>query len=465
MENLIEKGIYFDKLLIRNIAPFKGEKVFSFKNENNTSSRWTVILGNNNTGKTTLLKILGDCQTTSNEPDDIHTKPRLSITRMFIEKKFSTEFDRFIDYTQKNNIKELSSTFGKTMYLQGFNNIEFSYNLNNQNISYDEYMNHDDLPSIYLADGWGGLSYETGITYEDIGELFVIGYGINRRMSETTISNSVEEKNNFYCESLGNLYNNKKNLLNVEEWLIQIDYATKYDNEKAKKRLELIKKIFIGSKILPNISDINFKTNDKLTPYVEVKLDSGWAALKDIGYGYQATIGWLFDLVKRMLEKYEDLENPLTGPAIVLIDEIDLHLHPEWQRKLIKYLSDLFPNTQFIATAHSPLIVQSADKINLIILEKDEVESSINVRQKFGNFQGWTVEEILSEIMDLGDKTRSDVFLKLIEDFEKALDNESYEDAKIAFDKLDTILHPTSTQRKLLSIQLSSITPYDSLKK
>lgn len=52
--------------------------------------------------------------------------------------------------------------------------------------------------------------------------------------------------------------------------------------------------------------------------------------------------------------------NRLADPAVVLVDEIDLHLHPIWQRRLIGFLSERFPNTQFIVTAHSPLIVQAA---------------------------------------------------------------------------------------------------------
>jgi predicted ATP-binding protein involved in virulence len=67
------------------------------------------------------------------------------------------------------------------------------------------------------------------------------------------------------------------------------------------------------------------------------------------------------------------MDNPLEGPAVCLVDEIDLHLHPKWQRKITGFLSERFPNTQFIATAHSPLVVQSLpDDANVAVLKRSE---------------------------------------------------------------------------------------------
>jgi predicted ATPase len=75
--------------------------------------------------------------------------------------------------------------------------------------------------------------------------------------------------------------------------------------------------------------------------------------------GYQAILVIVLDLMLRY--GYLFLEgDPLSGRAIVGIDEIDLHLHPRWQRTVLPQLTELFPNTQFIVTTHSPIVVQSA---------------------------------------------------------------------------------------------------------
>ena len=104
------------------------------------------------------------------------------------------------------------------------------------------------------------------------------------------------------------------------------------------------------------------------TGKVEFKTPYGWVPLRQLGYGYQTLITWVIDLVSRMVERYPDSPDPLAEPAVVLVDEIDLHLHPEWQRKLMGFLTERFPNTQFIATAHSPLVVQAAADANLAVL-------------------------------------------------------------------------------------------------
>jgi len=177
-----------------------------------------------------------------------------------------------------------------------------------------------------------------------------------------------------------------------------------------------------------------------------------------LGYGYQTMIAWVVDLAKRLFERYPNSNNPLAEPAIVLIDEIDLHLHPEWQRKIIQFLTAQFPNTQFIVTSHSPLIVQSADNINLVLLEKKGEQVTIT-QPDITTYKGWTIEEILGELMGLGEETLSDSYLALIKQFDDALDEDDYAKAKLAYDELDKILHPANNQRKLLRIQMSSLMP------
>jgi predicted ATP-binding protein involved in virulence len=101
-----------------------------------------------------------------------------------------------------------------------------------------------------------------------------------------------------------------------------------------------------------------------------------------------------------MVERYPDSPDPLKEPAIVLIDEIDLHLHPVWQRKLISFLTERFPNTQFIATAHSPLIVQAAENANIALLKK--VGDHVEIVNEPEQIRGWRIDQILtSELFGL----------------------------------------------------------------
>jgi predicted ATP-binding protein involved in virulence len=101
---------------------------------------------------------------------------------------------------------------------------------------------------------------------------------------------------------------------------------------------------------LPDVSDIRFTspTNKKPTPGVEFETPYGWVPLRQRRYGYWTMIAWVVDLASRMVERYPDSDDSLAEPAVVWVDEIDLHLHPKWQRELIGFLSERFPNTQFI---------------------------------------------------------------------------------------------------------------------
>ena len=111
-------------------------------------------------------------------------------------------------------------------------------------------------------------------------------------------------------------------------------------------------------------------------------------------------IAWVIDFTSRMIERYPDSPDPLAEPAVVLVDEIDLHLHPKWQRELIGFLTERFPNTQFIVTAHSPLIVQAAPDANLVLLKREG--DHVVIENDPETIRGWRVDQILtSELFGL----------------------------------------------------------------
>ena len=76
--------------------------------------------------------------------------------------------------------------------------------------------------------------------------------------------------------------------------------------------------------------------------------------------GYRSVLGLGGDLVWRMIAAFPKSENPLKEPGIVLIDELDIHLHPTWQRNIAGWLRTQFPNIQFIVTTHSPMVAAGA---------------------------------------------------------------------------------------------------------
>ena len=116
--------------------------------------------------------------------------------------------------------------------------------------------------------------------------------------------------------------------------------------------------------------------------------------LRQLGYGYRTMIAWMVDFASRMVDRYPDSPDPLAEPAVVLVDEIDLHLHPKWQRELIGFLTERFPNTQFIATAHSPLIVQAAGEANIALLRREG--DHVVIENDPETIHGWSIDQILT---------------------------------------------------------------------
>ena len=96
--------------------------------------------------------------------------------------------------------------------------------------------------------------------------------------------------------------------------------------------------------------------------------------IEQMSDGYKIITAMVADIASRMAEANPEMEDPLLSNGIVLIDEIDLHLHPKWQRTIVGRLTETFPNIQFIVSTHSPIIISGAlDNAEMIILSGEQV--------------------------------------------------------------------------------------------
>lgn len=454
-QNTDQPAIYFNKLYMKNVRCFKGNHEIDLGNGKGEPSQWTVILGNNNVGKTTILRVIASLELDSKkkrsgiDDDDPGWFELKSSTLLPLERYKSINSDMFFIGNSLFSFPNQTEKYKNLNFKDNSKGMEFySTKISREDI---DWIDNNIFSFFFRNKIFSATDVANSLLLEQIK---LLCYGTSRMMIDSQT---------IQGENTQGLFDNKTLLSNVEEWLKELHFAATNNLKQAEIRYKQVEQILCGG-LLPEVSQIRITTipdKSSFETFPEFLTSQGWVRLEDLGYGYQATLAWVADLAKRMFDQYPDLENPLHGPAVVLVDEIDLHLHPEWQRKIIKYLSDLFPNTQFIVTAHSPLIIQSVENVNLIMLEKDDNPDGkgIHIRQRFGSFQGWTVDEILTELMNLGDRTRSDLYLQLMQDFEDAVLNDDYEKAQNVYDQLDTILSPSSYQRKVLQIQMSSLIP------
>ena len=105
--------------------------------------------------------------------------------------------------------------------------------------------------------------------------------------------------------------------------------------------------------------------------------------------GERSFIAILGDMVRRLALANPDMDDPLQGHGVVLIDELELHLHPTWQRQIIEKLGETFRNIQFIGTTHSPFVIQALRPGELINLDPDE----------FGEYSDKSIEDIAETVM------------------------------------------------------------------
>jgi predicted ATP-binding protein involved in virulence len=233
-----------------------------------------------------------------------------------------------------------------------------------------------------------GIKFPSGETWPGIS---CFGYGAQRRLRGHTISSQATDG------PLDNLYSYDADLRDGEEWLLRLDYSASKESDQQRRQLERLRQIKqLLCTILPEVEDIRIMAGSGVnpSPRVEFRTPYGWVPLRQLGFGYQTLIAWMIDFTSRLVERHPDSPDPLAEHAVVLVDEIDLHLHPTWQRKLIGYLSERFPNTQFIATAHSPLVVQAAAGANLAVLrrEGDHVVIDNDVKA----IRGWRIDQVLT---------------------------------------------------------------------
>ena len=126
--------------------------------------------------------------------------------------------------------------------------------------------------------------------------------------------------------------------------------------------------------------------------------------------GYKATIAWIADLLGHaFLDKQGDVD-PAELQGIVLLDEIDLHLHPTWQRKIVPALKRAFPKLQFIVTTHSPLVLAGFEKEEIIRLR---FQDGLVVQDPAGIEPGvLTASELLTNFFEVPRAGRPDLVQK-----------------------------------------------------
>ena len=165
--------------------------------------------------------------------------------------------------------------------------------------------------------------------------------------------------------------------------------------------------------------------------------------------GYKAVLSVIADIAKRLSMANPDSQNPLEEDAVILIDELDLHLHPKWQKEIVDDLKRTFPNCQFIVSTHSPFVIQSLNAEELFDIK------TMQYAEEEGSYKGWSIEAIQEHKM--GVEPKISIFNQYLEEFSSAMDDENYEKAKTLYKELKEMVSPGSHESKILKLDMEMI--------
>ncbi|WP_272575891.1 AAA family ATPase [Providencia sp. PROV273] len=239
----------------------------------------------------------------------------------------------------------------------------------------------------------------------------------------------------------------------IKNWFIQRTLFSKQDNGLSFGKLENLR--FATDAF--SIVDGRFKYShlDADRHDIVISTPSGEICFEYLSSGFKSCLYLIIGLIKEIDYRFPNV-NAREFAGIILIDEPEIHLHPAWQAKIAGILSSAFKNAQFICATHSPHIIQEASADEVITLEFDE-KSEVRVKElahKQYGFKGWTVEEILTDVMGM-ELPRSSFYISLKNSFYKALDEGNGVLAGDFYNKLMLALHENNPEKRIIKIDMA----------
>jgi hypothetical protein len=365
--------MYIRELTLKNVKLLR-DVTLSFLRDGQPRM-WTVLLGENGLCKTTLLQALALAASgvdRANQLVEIAALPdrRLGSPELLIRADFSfgSEFEKARKYPG------MTGTPGGKAQIRSILRLPPGWGVFEGT---SQYLN---------ANGAQDVSDPLRVARaESLPHWFVAGYGVQRLLPVPQLSS---DYTNAVLERLATLFNKGR--------LIGTSFADLFATTKLSPafRKQLKKALISGQHLLPRITALELRGRGGIPSAADLveshrfSMQVGGAPVKVpatwLSQGYQGMIAWLADLIGQQFWESSQSIDIAKMEGLVLIDELDLFLHPAWQVTLIRGLKATFPRMQFVVTTHSPMLLSGCERDEVFILEQDE-EGNVQARQAPAN--------------------------------------------------------------------------------
>ena len=333
--------MWVEELTLENIKCF--EKLTVRCGDKNGAFKWITLLGENGVGKSTVLQALGLLLAGPEGANQLLTRPVGWLRDESRAGKLSARIHKTENDPGEHGEKKKRAVFNFTYFVTGTQKITI------RNKEYTE-------PAI-VENSDRTLSWLRQNAFPSKGKgWFAAGFGAFRRLTRRNqiivpSLQTPERYTGFLAQ-----FNENEPLAVFEQWFVHLDYRIAKDKDPvAEKQKELGVKAI--NRVLPEGADFDSVSADGRILFNIKGLKVATLSLSD---GYRSVLALAGDLIWRLLMAFPESDDPLKEDGTVLIDELDIHLHPLWQRQIPGLLRELFPNLQFIVTTHSPFIAAGA---------------------------------------------------------------------------------------------------------
>jgi hypothetical protein len=332
-------------MYIKRIQLSSIKSIDQFEMKFDRPAGWHVLIGENGAGKTSALRaislgLIG--------PSNIQV---LRLTPQSWVQKGSNEADIKLTLTRGEN--DLYDDKAKISLKDDFlAQIKFSVDTNLKGIPVKVDFNKQ--PYLYA---WG-----------DFKGWFSVGYGPNRKINAK--DDTIDQLFQTYSKaaSHASIFGEIVAFTDILEWLSLLRYQTYENKPEAELIIASITRLINDGDLLPNDTKLYDIASDGVT---FKDGNNAYVDMTQLSEGYRSVLSLLFELMKqfirnfgaeRVFRNFSEDKFIIDLEGVVLIDEIDEHLHPTWQTKIGDWFTTYFPNIQFIVTTHSPLVCRASEK-------------------------------------------------------------------------------------------------------